>query len=70
MAVIDYADGFTKNDNTDILERQKKDFENEYVEFSNMPADAFGWKQNVKLKMEGHTAIKTVTRTCWMKDGS
>ena len=46
------------------------DFLKEDVEFSDMPPDIRGWKQNSKIQVQGNKAIKTVTRTCRLKDGS
>lgn len=45
-------------------------FLKEEVEFHDMPPDIRGWKQNSKISVQGHRAVKTVTRTCRLKDGS
>ena len=70
MSVIDYAAAFVKAGDEDPIERQMAEFLKEEVEFDNMPADIRGWKQNSKIQVQGHKAIKTVTRTCRLKDGS
>ena len=46
------------------------EFLKEEVAFDDMPMDIRGWKQNSKIQVQGHRAIKTVTRTCRLKDGS
>lgn len=46
------------------------EFLKEEVEFEDMPAEIRGWKQSSKIQVQGHRAIKTVTRTCRMKDGT
>ncbi len=41
----------------------------EKVEF-DMPSGVKSWKQTVKVRVEGCTATKSVTRTLTMKDGT
>ncbi len=45
-------------------------FLKEEVDFADMPPDIRGWKQNSKIQVQGHKAIKTITRTCRLRDGS
>ena len=45
-------------------------FLKEDVEFTDMPPNIRGWKQNSKVQVQGHKAIKTVTRMCRLTDGS
>jgi hypothetical protein len=70
MTTLDYAAAFVKAGEEDPIERQMDDFLKEDVEFSSMPPDIRGWKQNSKIQVQGNKAIKTVTRTCRLKDGS
>ena len=70
MTTLDYAAAFVKAGEEDPIERQMDDFLKEDVEFSDMPPDIRGWKQNSKIQVQGNKAIKTVTRTCRLKDGS
>jgi hypothetical protein len=35
-----------------------------------MPADIRSWKQNSKISVQGFRAVKTVTRSCRLKDGT
>ena len=35
-----------------------------------MPSDIRSWKQNAQIALKGLSAVKTVTRTCRLKDGS
>lgn len=70
VTVIDYSASFVKAGDEDPIERQMDEFLKEEVTFDDMPADIRGWKQNSKIQVQGHNAIKTVTRTCRLKDGS
>ena len=70
MTTLDYAAAFVKAGEEDPIERQMDEFLKEDVEFSDMPPDIRGWKQNSKIQVQGNKAIKTVTRTCRLKDGS
>ena len=70
VTVVDYAASFVKAGDEDPIERQMDEFLKEEVTFDDMPADIRGWKQNSKIQVQGHHAIKTVTRTCRLKDGS
>ena len=70
MTTLDYAAAFVKAGEEDPIERQMDDFLKEDVEFNDMPPDIRGWKQNSKIQVQGNKAIKTVTRTCRLKDGS
>lgn len=69
MTVIDYAAAFVKHGDEDPVETQMDAFLKEEVVFDDMPADIRGWKQNSKVQVQGHTALKTVTRTCRLKNG-
>lgn len=44
-------------------------FLKEDVEFDDLPAEIRGWKQNAKISVQGNKAVKTVTRTCRLKNG-
>ena len=70
MSTLDYCASFVKAGEEDPIERQMDEFLKEEVEFNDMPPDIRGWKQNSKIQVQGHRAIKTVTRTCRLKDGS
>ena len=70
MTCVDYAASFVKAGDEDPIERQMDEFLKEEVAFEDMPMDIRGWKQNSKIQVQGHRAIKTVTRTCRLKDGS
>ena len=70
MTVIDYSASFVKAGAEDPIERQMDEFLKEEVQFDDMPHDIRGWKQNSKIQVQGHRALKTVTRTCRLKDGS
>ena len=70
MTCIDYAASFVKSDDEDPIERQMDEFLKKEVAFDDMPMDIRGWKQNSKIQVQGHRAIKTVTRKCRLKDGT
>ena len=70
MTCIDYTAAFVKAGDEDPIERQMDEFLKEEVAFDDMPMDIRGWKQNSKIQVQGHRAIKTVTRTCRLKDGT
>ena len=70
MSCIDYTAAFVKTGDEDPVEKQMDEFLKEEVMFDDMPADIRGWKQNSKIQVQGHRAIKTVTRTCRLKDGT
>ena len=70
ITTIDYAAAFVKTGEADPIETQMDAFLKEDVEFDDLPADIRGWKQNAKISVQGNKAVKTVTRTCRLKDGS
>lgn len=70
MSTIDFCAAFVKPGDEDPVEKQMEEFLKEEVEFADMPPDVRGWKQNSKIQVQGHKAIKTITRTCRLKDGT
>lgn len=70
MTNLDYAAAFIQPNEEDPIEKQMDAFLKEDVEFADMPQDIRGWKQNSKIQVQGNKAVKTVTRTCRLKDGS
>ncbi len=70
MSTLDFCACFVRSGEEDPIEKQMDAFLKEEVEFPHMPADIRGWKQNSKISVQGFRAVKTVTRTCRLKDGS
>ena len=69
MTCLDFCGGFTARNEDDPIERQVNDFLKRNVEFPEMPADVLSWRQNNKVVVQGDTAVKTVSRTCRLKNG-
>ena len=69
MTVVEFAGSFIKIGNEDPILKMADEFLNEEVEFDDMPEDVRSWKQNAQIQIKGHTAIKSVTRTCRLKNG-
>ena len=69
MTCMDFVGGLVSEGQQDPTEEQIQAFIKEKADVQ-MPSGVKSWKQNVKVRLEGSRAIKTVTRTCVMKDGS
>lgn len=65
-----FADGFLKLGEKSKVQERLNAFMKEKVDFTNMPEGTTSYKSSTKVTMQGQKAIKTVTWTCNMKDGS
>jgi hypothetical protein len=70
LTVLDYAGGFVKTGEEDPMQRQMQEFASAEVDFGDVPTNHRGWQQKSQISVQGRKAVKTVTRTYNLADGS
>lgn len=65
-----FADGFLKLGEKSQVQEKLNAFMKEKVDFDIMPEGTLSYKSSTKVTNQGQKAIKTVTWTCQLKDGS